>query len=218
MKRNVQGIALALFGLGLGFGATVHAQNKGSRRPTKIGVVDIGVLFKEYKRKDDLEAKINQEREDMKSEIEGDEKKLAEKAKALENGPLRKGSAPWQQQADLLREEQFRLELKQKRLQQSLQKRVEENTLQILQELESTIKEYAGKRHYALVLKVDKSGPDTNSDSELNKKFQEQIFRAQISDVLYYDGEVDITKEVNELLNSAANLRRLEQQSQEQGK
>ncbi|MEZ6188813.1 MAG: OmpH family outer membrane protein [Planctomycetota bacterium] len=215
MKRNVQGISLALVGLGIGFGATVQAQNKG--RPTRIGVVDIGILFKDYKRKDDLEAKINQEREDMKGEIEGDEKRLAEKAKALENGPLRKGSAPWQQQADLLREEQFRLELKQKRLQQALQKRVEENTLQILEELESTIKSYADPRRFALVLKVDKSGPDT-SDSELSKKFQEQIFRAQISDVLYYDTTVDITEEVKTLLNSAENLRRLEKESQEQGK
>ena len=125
MKRNVHGIGLALLGLGIGFGATVYAQTP-ARRPSRIGVVDIGVLFKDYKRKDDLEAKINQEREDMKSEVENDEKHLAEKAKALENGPLRKGSPPWQQQADLLREEQFRLELKQKRLQQALQKRVEE--------------------------------------------------------------------------------------------
>ena len=66
MKRNVHGIGLALLGLGIGFGATVYAQTP-ARRPSRIGVVDIGVLFKDYKRKDDLEAKINQEREDMKS-------------------------------------------------------------------------------------------------------------------------------------------------------
>ena len=53
---------------------------KREARVLKVGVVDIGVLFKSYKRKDSLEEKINERRKAMTEEL----KKEAEHEQSLE--------------------------------------------------------------------------------------------------------------------------------------
>ena len=68
-------------------------------------------------------------------------------------------------------------------------------------------------------LKIDKAekGAD-DKESALNAHFQERIFRAQISDVLYFKNTLNITKNVEKLLNSPANIRSMEKLAKEKAK
>lgn len=199
-------ILLALTCLGLGFTATVIAQggpDKG-KRPLKLGVVDIGQLFKNYARKDDLESAINKEREEMKKQVEEDDKRLREMKEALDK-LYKRGSEQWEIEADKIRLREQELQLKEQRLQRLLKKRVEEFTLQVLTELEATIGIYGNKYEYTLIFKIDRSAKD-EAVGALAEQFQERIFRAQISDVLFSDKSVDCTEGVLALLNSPANI------------
>lgn len=92
---------------------------------------------------------------------------------------------------------------------------VEEQTLQILTELETTIASYGKRAGYDLILKVDSGGGPTEGGGELVEHFQERIFRAQISDVLFFKDTLDVTKRVLDYLNSKGNLAKMERQAAE---
>lgn len=208
------------FALATGAVATVVAQQgqPQARRPLKVGVVDIGILFRDYKRKDVLEQAVNAERERVKSEIEAARKEIQQERVGLDNGPFREGSEPYLQALDQIKLKQYQLELKVERLQGALKKRVEELTLQVLTEIERTIEAY-GKRHgYDLILKSDKDTTGGDARGELAQQFQERIFRAQISHVLFYDGGMEISAAVLQTLNSDENLREMERRAAERGK
>ena len=212
MHHSTPRIAVALACLGIGFTATVVAQGPGAapaaQAKIKLGVVDIGFLFKSYGRKDDLEQGINKEREEMKKQLEADEARLIELRKNM--GTLYKpGSEQWELQADKLRLDEQALQLKKQRLERLLKKRIEELTLQVLGELEATIGTYGDQHEFTLICKVDKSARE-EAVGALAEQFQERIFRAQISDVLYYHGSIDCTQGVLSLLNSPENKRRME--------
>lgn len=212
------GLAL---GLALGLTGLVAAQNnpqprqqQGGGRPMKVGVVDIGALFREYKRKDTLEQQVNQERERIKAELEADQEEIRRKRMQLDKAFV-PGTEPYSILRDEIKQATYVLELKTERLQLQLKKRVEELTLQILTELESTIRAYGERHNYDLILKSDREEQSQlasgATQSELAQQFQERIFRAQISDVLYFASAIDITESVKQQLNDPANLQRMQQ-------
>lgn len=209
------GLALSLTGL-------VAAQNnpqprqqpQGGGRAMKVGVVDIGALFREYKRKDTLEQQVNQERERIKTELEADQEEIRRKRIQLDKA-FTPGTEPYSILRDEIKQATYVLELKTERLQLLLKKRVEELTLQILTELETTIRAYGERHNYDLILKSDREEQAQltggGQQSELAQQFQERIFRAQISDVLFFAGSIDITESVKQQLNDPANLQRMQQ-------
>lgn len=172
----------------------------------KVGVVDIGVLFKGYKRKDVLEGAINTRREAMQAEIKKEVERIKDMRFRLEKSDLRPGSEPYTRAAMDIKLANYALELKQKGLQASLKKHVEQQTLQILNELQKTIEVYGKTFRYDLILKIDRGFRDTTK-GELYAQFQEEIFRAQISDILYFSDALDITKNVERELNKAKTLK-----------
>lgn len=214
----VPGLAL---GLALSLAGPVAAQNNPQPQPRqapqqggramKVGVVDIGALFREYKRKDTLEQQVNAERERIKTELETDQEEIRRKRIQLDKAFV-PGTEPYNILRDEIKQATYVLELKTERLQLQLKKRVEELTLQILTELETTIRAYGERHGYDLILKSDREeqaqlggGPQ----SELTQQFQERIFRAQISDVLFFAGSIDITESVKQQLNDPGNLQRM---------
>jgi len=215
-SSNRFGAALVLC-LSAGFMATGLAQQQpaggqaAGKAALRIGVVDVGLLFKNYKRKDAFESQINDLRERLKKEVERDHEELRKKRMAFEELPFRSGSEPWLREREKLKLAQYSLELKQERLQSGLKNEVEQNTLRILTELETTIAEWGALKGYDLILKIDKADrSNIRGEGELVEHFQERIFRAQISDVLFFNKSQDITQTVLGHLNSDANLRRME--------
>jgi Skp family chaperone for outer membrane proteins len=201
--------------------ATVIAQNTGPatpgqpaqpaapqpRRPLKVGVVDIGVLFREYRRKDTLEQQVNVEREAVKKDLDTGADRVRKMREALDKSPFVAGSEQWMRQRDEIRLAQNSLEYESERRQAGLKKRVEELTLTILTEIEFTIDAYGARNAYDLILKSDKGAADPNDQSELTAQFQERIFRAQISDVLFHSDGIEITDAVKRELNSDAGIK-----------
>jgi Skp family chaperone for outer membrane proteins len=205
--------------------ATVVAQNNppgpqqppaAPARPIKVGVVDIGQLFRDYKRKDQLETQVNQNRERIKADLDADAENIRRMRRALDTGSAPPGSPQWEELRDEIKQANFVWEMKTQRLQDQLKKQVEEMTLQILTELETTIAAYGRRHGYDLILKSDKDLEDTGGQQgELQQQFQERIFRAQISDVLYNAEGVDITPHVKQMLNAAENITNMERLARE---
>ena len=186
-------------------------EKKKSRR---VGVVDVGLLFKEFKRKDAFEKQINEQRKRLKDELDKEQEKLKKLRSELEKSGYRKGSEPWLRQREKLKLAQFSWELKGERMQNALKHEVEQNTLQILSEIEHTIGNYGSRYGYTYILKIDKAEKGKSGEnSDLVQHFQERIFRAQISDVLYFDKSIDITQPVLQYLNHKRNLDYLERRA-----
>ncbi len=224
-KRSLLLPGLAL-GLGLSLTGLVAAQNnppaqprqqpQGGGRQMKVGVVDIGALFREYKRKDTLEQAVNAERERIKTELEADQEEIRRKRMQLDKAFV-PGTDPYNILRDEIKQATYVLELKTERLQLQLKKRVEELTLQILTELETTIRDYGTRHGYDLILKSDRDEQAQlgGQQGELAQQFQERIFRAQISDVLFFANTIEITEHVKQALNDPGNLQRMEQLARE---
>src|SRR5690606_19767135 len=98
-------------------------------------------------------------------------------------------------------------ELSKERMTASLKRQVEANTLKILAELEHTIRQYGKEHGYTYIFKIDEGAPDDGKGT--TSEFQERIFRAQISDVIYADPGEDVTAAVLAVLNSPENLERV---------
>jgi Skp family chaperone for outer membrane proteins len=221
-------LSRAAFVLGLalmaGIGATAVMAQQQPKKPAakkaqKMGVVDVGLLFKEYKRKDEFETRINAQRKRLKSELEAEHKNLKTLRKAFETVPYRKGSGPWLREREKLKLAQYRWELKGERMQNALKNEVEHNTLQILQEIEGTIAAYGKRYGYDLILKIDKAERSPMGQrGDLVEHFQERIFRAQISDVLYYGPNLNITKSVLRYLNHPNNVKYWGRKAAQKGK
>ena len=177
------------------------------RRALKVGVVDVGLLFREYKRKDEFENGINAQRKRLKDELDAAQEQLKKLRADFEKASFRKGSEPWLLEREKIKLAQFRWELKGERMQTALKNEVEHNTLQILQEIEGTIGAYGKRYGYDLILKIDKAERNQSGErGDLVEHFQERIFRAQISDVLYHEPSANITPSVLDYLNHKVNL------------
>ncbi|MBL4846391.1 MAG: OmpH family outer membrane protein [Planctomycetes bacterium] len=194
--------------------ANVSAQQQPKKKPRqrrvlKIAVVDIGLLFQKYKRKDDFESAINEQRKRLKTELDGEYENLIKMRRELEKSSFRKGSEPWLREAEKVKLAKFRWDLKKERMQSALKNEVEHNTLQILKEIKSSLGQYGRRHNYDLVLKTDNTERNLgdNERSDLVVHFQEEIFRAQISDVAYFHNSLNITKSVLIYLNTPANLK-----------
>lgn len=201
--------------------ANVSAQQAPKKRPTarralKVGVVDIGLLFQKYKRKDEFESSINDQRKRLKAELDKEYDVLVKMRRELEKSPFRKGSEPWLREAEKVKLAKFRWDLKKERMQSALKNEVEHNTLQILKEIKGSLGQYGRRYQYDLLLKTDNSDRASLGEgerSDLVVHFQEEIFRAQISDVAYFDQAMDITASVERYLNSKGNLDYWDKQS-----
>lgn len=220
--RERTGPGLVILGVCL-LTATVAAQQtppqpegEPKKRGFKIAVVDIGVLFRDYKRKEKLEEAVNAERDKIRLLLQKDTEDLKRLRDNFDKTALVPGSDGYNQLRDEIRLAGNAFEMKSERLQGTLKKRVEELTLQILTELQVTIANYGKKHSYDLIFKSDDDESAQIQQGELGAQFQERIFRAQISDVLFHSDQVDITEAVKKELNSDGNIRDMEKREAEE--
>src|SRR5438309_6752309 len=79
----------------------------------------------------------------------------------------------------------------------------------ILNEIEDRVKKFGIDNKYDLVIKIDSQGWG-------DERFQERIFRAQVSSVLYFDPKLDVTTHVLTLLNDPEWLKKCQERKQGQ--
>ena len=84
--------------------------------------------------------------------------------------------------ANKLEEERSKAKLMKKELEQGLKQDVEANTLQILWELQESIRRYGKEHGFTFILKTDEAN-ERRPGGHLLAQFQERIFRAQISEL-----------------------------------
>lgn len=160
----------------------------------KVGLVDIGVVFKRYKRKEDLEKEINARKE-------GYEKQGQEQRKVLEG--LQNSLNLIKEGTDLYRQKRKELNLQMSQMkvirdgwEEDLKFQIENLTLMILNEIENRVTKFGTDNKFDLIIKIDSQGWG-------DERFQERIFRAQVSSVLYFDKKLDVTDQVVALLNDS---------------
>lgn len=162
----------------------------------RVGLVDIGVVFKSYKRKDDLEKEINSKKEGYEGQAKAQEQIL--------EGIRNQMSLIVDRSSDMYRQKNKELKLQVSQMkvirdgwEEELKIQVENLTLMILNEIEDRVRKYGTENKYDLIIKIDSQGWG-------DERFQERIFRAQVSSVLFFTPGLDVTNEVLKLLNDPA--------------
>jgi Skp family chaperone for outer membrane proteins len=201
MFRRALGPGLLLtLGVGAIMAATALAQSTGPQaRPLVVGVIDIGVVFKNYKRKDDLEKQINAHKERLEKQAQSQREEIQKLRKNLDL--VNPGSPTYRIEKYKLLTAMKTAEVNAQAAEEELKSQVEALTLQLLDEIEETVRDYGQKSGYDLILKIDTKGWG-------DEKFQERIFRAQVSAVLYHDTRVDVTQSVLAVLNDPKNIQK----------
>jgi Skp family chaperone for outer membrane proteins len=182
-------IGLAVLGLVVA-GARAEGEKR-EAKPLLVGVVDIGVVFKGFKKKDDLEKQVNATKSkyeaealEQQAELEGLRTKIQraddEDKPGLES-ELRAKVTAFKAQRD-----GWELELK---------REIERLTLAILEDIDNAVRVFAKENSFDLILKTDSKGWG-------DERYQERIFRAQVTTVIYRSDSLDVTKEILERLNA----------------
>ena len=165
----------------------------------KLGVADVGQIFKKYSRALELERRINEEKDHLGQQIVKQRDKLIKLRKESE---FLTGDT-LQNAEDDIRIEVERMRLMKQRADLALKRKFEEYTLKILSEIEEVVREYGHKHGFTLILHVD------------SKKWGQDRLQAVVRSVMFFSREVDITKTVLEILNDPSHLKKKEQQDQE---
>jgi Skp family chaperone for outer membrane proteins len=196
-RRPAPLFAVTVAAVGLVIASVAVAQNNVPQRALAVGVIDIGVVFKNYKRKDDLEKQINAQKERLEKQAQAQREEIQKLRKNLDL--LDPNSAAFRIEKQKLLREMAIMEVNGKAAEEELKAQVEGLTLQLLDEIEQVVQEYGKANGYDLVMKIDTKGWG-------DEKFQERIFRAQVSSVLYHDAKTDITNSVLAELNKPARI------------
>jgi Skp family chaperone for outer membrane proteins len=161
-------------------------------RPLLVGVVDIGRVFKTYTRKDELEKAINDKRNLLVKEAEQQDADL--RALGAKAPPESDKAAVAKFTADV---EAARARIKTRRdeMESELKEEVEQLTLSILHDVDDAVASFGKKNGYAFILKKDSKG-------WTDERFQERIFRAQVTVVVYHAPALEVTDEIVRELNA----------------
>lgn len=170
----------------------------------RVALVDIGVVFKGYKRKDALEKQVNAKKDQLEQQARAQAQIIESLRKKLDE--LKEGSQMWRDKRKELKLAIKQAEVMRDSMDEELKLEIENLTLMILDEIEETVREFGKNTGYDVVIKVDSKGWG-------DERFQERIFRAQVSSVLYYDPRLDVTPTVIQLLNDPARIQKYEQRS-----
>jgi len=158
----------------------------------RVGLVDIGKVFKEYKRKGDLEKEINARKENYEKQAMKQQDELEGMRKSMQL--LQEGSDAWRQKRREINLLVSQMKVIRDGWEEDLKIQVENLTLMILNEIENRVNKFGVDNKYDLIVKIDSQGWG-------EERFQERIFRAQVSSVLYYSAGLDVTPGVLTLLN-----------------
>jgi Skp family chaperone for outer membrane proteins len=163
-------------------------------KPLLVGTVDVGVLFKKYERRDDLEKEINAERQKIESKFNELRSHVDEATKVLQGTAA---TAPdYLEKKYAQRKLVDELNAFKDESDERLKTDVEKMTLATLDDIEEEFAGFGKKNGFDLILKADSAGWG-------DARFQEKIFRAQVGGVLQKDPTLDVTDAMAADLNAS---------------
>jgi len=157
----------------------------------KIGVVDLAKVFKNYRKSSELEKRINGERDKLKESIDGQRKKIQTLNREMDL--LDVESEAYRTKEEEKQIELARFELMKERLQRTIKRRWEQYNLNLLEDIETVVKEYGKKNRFTLIFKVE---GEPIEEHKLDK-----LVQIGLKSVLYFSDPVDITDDVVPILN-----------------
>lgn len=159
-------------------------------KPLKIGVINLGKIFDDYKKKMDQQVKLEKQRSEMQSELDKKEKELKKLEQELE---VLSGDEKLKKKGEFDEKRKgytayYTVNNKE------LQRKQAELWKSIYNEIIDEIKLAGGKEGYDIVLKVDDGPVSGNSLEEIQ-------LRVDIKKVLFHSPKVDFTDGIINILN-----------------
>ncbi len=154
----------------------------------------MGVFFKKYERKDDLEKEINAEREKIEAKYNELRSRVDEASKVLQGTAT--SAADYFEKKYAQRKLMDELGAFKDESDERLKVDVEKMTLAMLDDMEQEIASFGKKNGFDLILKSDSAGWG-------DERFQQKIFRAQVGGILQKDPALDVTEVMVAELNAA---------------
>ena len=191
MKRV--GLVLA-FAVGL---LAARALGEGSERkpkPLLVGTVDLGVVFQKYERRADLEKEINDEKAKIASKFDELRGKVDEGGRALQK--VAADAPDFLEKKYAQRKLVDELNAYKDESDDRLKARMENMTFTLLDDVEKETAAFGKKNSFDLILKTDSAGWG-------DERFQQRVFKTQVTALLHKDPALDVTETIVAELNAA---------------
>jgi len=190
--RVLVGLVAALVAGSWAFGPGAIGQTpKPATLRNKIGVVDLAKVFKSYKKSSELEKRINGERDKLKETIDKQRKHIRDINREMDLLDIE--SEAYRTKEEEKRIELARFELMKERLQRTIKRRWEQYNLNLLEDIESVVKDYGKKHGFTLIFKVE--------GEPIDERKLDKLVQIGLKSVLYFSDRVDITEDVVTILN-----------------
>jgi Skp family chaperone for outer membrane proteins len=160
--------------------------------PTQLGFANIKFIIDNYKRTATLEGDIDRYREEESGKIEQLRKQLKEKRDQLKM--LSPGQRMFQETWKEVKKLELDINFQEEALKSDLQFRLLKATKDVYEDILKEIQEFAGKKQYLAIFKVETGELESESKAEL-------ILRINSRGVLYFDPAFDVSKEIVDSLN-----------------
>ncbi|MFC1706987.1 OmpH family outer membrane protein [Planctomycetota bacterium] len=154
----------------------------------KLGVVDLGIVFKRYKKSAELEKRINEEKDELTAKLK-EQKEITENI-ADEMDVLDPDSETYRLKAEKQAVEAARFEYMKRRLEYTIKRKWEDYNRRLLADIDAAVKAYGEDNGYTLILKME--------GRELG---EQKLIEIGLMSVLYYSKQIDITEDIVRVLN-----------------
>jgi len=200
MTRGQAGRYLLVAAVAGTLAASATAQTSEPKaRPLLVGVVDLGVVFLRYQRTADVAREVERDKEALAAKTSEQQRAIDALAKDLDAAPA--GTEVYREKAAELKLAHKALDAMNLEADAIAQQRFETLTLQEIDEIDESVREFAKANHYDLIVKTTTKGWG-------EKKLPERLYRAQISTVVAYDPKLDVTEQILARLNDVENLKK----------
>jgi Skp family chaperone for outer membrane proteins len=200
MTRRQAGRCFAGLAVASVLAASATAQTSEPKaRPLLVGVVDLGVIFFRYQRTAEIGREVDRDRDRM--EARNREQRRAIEGIRKELDAIPEGTRAYREKAAELQVAQKALEAMRAESEVVVKQRFETLTLQVFDEIDAAVHEFAKANDYDLIVKTTTKGWG-------EKGLPERIYRAQVSTVVAYDPKLDVTEAILGQLNDADNMKK----------
>ncbi|VAX40500.1 hypothetical protein MNBD_PLANCTO02-359 [hydrothermal vent metagenome] len=173
----------------------VQAQESKST-PHRVGLVDVGLIFKQYEKLGDMQKALKSEFEqsDLKAKILT--KQITDIQSKLKSNTLKKESPEYIRYERALVEKTNAFKSFRENLQREYLRKEAKMYKEIYSEVTQMVGHYARHYHYTLVIRFNRNGVKSGGSPQETMRKMNQL-------VIFHDSNVDITKSILKHLNEA---------------